>query len=145
MQLVGRVLLAALFLIAGWGKLTNFAGTVSFVAAVGFPMPEVMTVLAIIFELGGAALLVLGLHARVAAWMLVVFTVIATAAYHNAFVDATQQLMMLKNIAITGGLLYVAAHGAGRLSLRKWDWKCLGAKWCPDCKVASQSSASADL
>lgn len=137
-QLVGRVLLAAIFLIIGWGKLTNFSGTVPFVAAGGFPMPEVFTALAIIFELGGAIMLILGFHARLGAWMLIAFTAISTAAYHNAFADPSQQLMMLKNLSIIGGLFYVAAYGAGRYSLKQYDSKwCFGGRWCPDCKVAA--------
>ena len=127
--LAGRILLAALFLIIGWSKITGFDGTVAFVASAGFPMPEVLTVLAIIFELGGALMLIAGFHARLAAWMLIVFTAIATGAYHNAFADPSQQLMMLKNLSIIGGLLYVAAYGSGAWSISK---NC-GQKWCPDC------------
>jgi len=134
-QLVGRILLAALFLIIGWGKVTNFPGTVGFVASGGFPMPELFTVLAIILELGGAILLITGFHARTGAWMLILFTAVSTVAYHNAFADASQQIMMLKNLAIIGGLLHVVAYGAGRMSLKYWDKYCWGGKWCPDCKV----------
>ena len=128
--LAGRILIAILFLVAGWGKLTGFAGTVGFVASGGFPMPEVFAVLAIIFELGGGLMLLLGFHSRIAAKALIVFTVIATAVYHNVFVDATQQVMLLKNLAIIGGLLYVSVFGAGAYSLQK---NCGNAN-CPDCK-----------
>jgi putative oxidoreductase len=118
LPVAGRVLLGLLFLIAGWGKLTGFQGTVGFVASAGFPMPEVMTVLAIIVEFGGAVLLILGLEAKRVAWALAFFTLVATFAYHNVFMDPSQQIMFLKNLAIIGGLLYVAAYGSGAWSLK---------------------------
>jgi len=128
--LAGRVLIAVLFLIGGWGKITNFAGSVGFVASGGFPMPELFTVLAIVFEFGGALLLLSGYHARIGAKALIILTAIATVAYHNVFADPTQQVMLLKNLAIIGGLLYVAVFGAGAYSLQK---NC-GNSNCPDCK-----------
>ena len=129
LSLVSRILLAIVFLVAGFGKITNFAGTVGYVTAGGFPMPELFTVLAIIFEFGGAILLITGFHARVAAWMLIVFTAIATVAYHNNFGDQAQMLMFMKNLAIIGGLMQVAMYGAGAWALK---WNC-GMKMCPDC------------
>lgn len=128
--LAGRVLIAALFLVAGWGKITNFAGAVGFVAAGGFPMPEVFAVLAIIFEVGGGLMLLTGFHSRIGAQALILFTAITIIAYHNPFADPTQQMMMLKNLAIIGGLLYVVAFGAGAYSVSR---NC-GNSWCPDCK-----------
>jgi putative oxidoreductase len=134
---VGRILIGLLFVVAGWGKLTNFAGTEQYVGTV-FPMAALFTVLAIIFELGGGLMLVTGFHARLASWMLIVFTALATLGYHTDFSQPMQQIMFLKNVAIIGGLLYVSAMGAGKWSLSKWDTKiCMGGKMCPDCKVAS--------
>ena len=130
--LAGRILIAVLFLIAGWGKITNFPGTVAFVTAGGFPMPTVFAVLAIVFEVGGALMLLTGYCARLGAKALIVFSAIATVAYHNVFSDPTQQLMMLKNLAIIGGLLYVSAFGAGAYSLHKKCGDC-GSARCPVC------------
>ncbi|QQG37523.1 MAG: DoxX family protein [Candidatus Kaiserbacteria bacterium] len=135
-QLVGRVLIASPFLVAGWMKLTGFAGTVGYVASAGFPAPEILTVLAIIVELGGALALIAGLHARTAALGLIAFTIIATLGYHLNWSDPMQMTMFLKNLAIIGGLTYVFAHGANKMSLRSWDRYCWGGKMCPDCKVA---------
>lgn len=133
---LGRVLIALLFVVAGWGKLTGFAGAVAMVAAAGFPMPQLMTVLAIVFELGGGLMLLTGFHVRLASRMLVVFTVIATLAYHTDFSQQVNMIMFLKNLAIIGGLLYVCKAGAGSWSLSKWDTKiCMGGTMCPDCKV----------
>jgi putative oxidoreductase len=120
--LVGRVLLGVLFLPVGLMKLMGFAGTAGYIASVGLPLPEVGAALAIAIEIGGGAALLAGYHARLAALVLAVFTVVATVCFHNfwampadqAFV---QQLMFFKNIAVVGGLLVLAAHGAGAWSL----------------------------
>ena len=120
--LVGRVLLGVLFLPAGFMKLMGFAGTAGYIASVGLPLPEVAAALAIAIEIGGGAALLAGYHARLAAVVLAVFTVVSTVCFHNfwampadqAFV---QQLMFFKNIAVVGGLLVLAAHGAGAWSL----------------------------
>ena len=122
MLLLGRVLLGALFLVAGIRKIMFFAGSVGYFTKLGFPAPEVMTVISILIELGGGALLVLGWQARRASWLIIVFVAIATAMAHRFWeFDAAQygnQLNhFLKNAAIIGGLLYVAVLGAGRLSL----------------------------
>ena len=122
MLLIGRVLLGVLFLVAGLRIIQAYSGNIGYFTRLGFPAPEVMTVLAIIIEIGGGALLILGWQTRRIAWLLMLFVVIATALAHRFWeFDAAQygnQLNhFLKNIAIIGGLLYVAVLGAGRLSL----------------------------
>jgi putative oxidoreductase len=122
MLLAGRMLLAALFLVAGIRKLMAVAGTAGYFAKLGFPMPEVLVWVVIAVELGGALLLILGWHARKAAWLLMLFTLIATFAAHRFWeVDAAQYVNQmnhfLKNLAIVGGLLFVAAAGAGSLGM----------------------------
>jgi putative oxidoreductase len=120
--LVGRILLGVLFLPAGLMKLTGFAGTAGYIASAGLPLPEVGAALAIIIEIGGGAALIAGYRTVLAAQVLAVFTLVATVCFHNfwampadqAFV---QQLMFFKNIAVVGGLLVLAAHGAGAWSL----------------------------
>ena len=122
MLLIGRILLAAVFLVAGIRKVLGFAGSVGYFTKLGFPAPEAMTVLAIVVELGGGALLVLGWQARKAAWLMVVFVAVATLMAHRfwqfeAAQYANQLNHFLKNAAIIGGLLYVAVLGAGALSV----------------------------
>lgn len=122
MMLAGRILLAALFLVAGTRKLMAVAGTAGYFGKLGFPMPEVLVWVVIVVEIGGALLLILGWHARKAAWLLMLFTLIATFAAHRFWeVDAAQYVNQmnhfLKNLAIVGGLLFVAAAGAGSASL----------------------------
>jgi putative oxidoreductase len=120
--LVGRILLSLVFLIAGYRKLMAVAGSAGYFAKLGFPMPEVMVWVAIVVELGGAILLILGWKARWAAWLLALFTLIATFAAHRFWeVDpaqyANQMNHFLKNLAIIGGLMFVAAAGPGALSV----------------------------
>lgn len=122
--LIGRVLIAALFIPAGFGKLMGFAGTVGYISSVGLPLPQVAAALAILVELGLGIMLLVGFKTRWAALGIALFTLVATFAFHNywampadkAFVN---QLMFFKNIAVVGGLLTVWAFGPGRLSVDK--------------------------
>lgn len=121
LPLLGRMLIAALFLVAGVRKALAFAGTVGYFTKLGVPAPEIMTALAIIVEIGGAVLLILGWRTRWVAWLLIVFTAAATYFGHRFWeVDAAQfgnQLNhFLKNVAIVGGLLMLSAFGPGRAS-----------------------------
>ena len=124
LPLAGRLLIAALFLVAGIRKVMMFSMSVGYFTKLGFPMPEVMTVIAIAIEIGGALALILGWKTRAAALLLALFTVIATFMAHRFWeFDAAQQANQLnhflKNAAIIGGLLFVAASGPGRVSVGK--------------------------
>jgi putative oxidoreductase len=122
MMLIGRVLLGLLFLVAGIRIILSYSGNIGYFTKLGFPAPELMTVLAILIEIGGGALLILGWQTRRVSWLLMLFVIIATAMAHRFWeFDAAQygnQLNhFLKNVAIIGGLLYVVVLGAGKLSL----------------------------
>ena len=122
LALASRLLLAALFLPAGISKLTGFAGTVGYISSVGLPMPTVAAALAAVVEIGGALALLFGFGTRIAALALAGFTLVASFFFHaywavpadQAFV---QQLMFFKNMGVTGGLLALAAFGAGGWSV----------------------------
>jgi putative oxidoreductase len=121
-MLIGRILLGAIFLVAGLRKVMGVGMTAGYFAKLGMPAPEVMAWVAIVIEIGGALLLITGWHARRAAWLLILFVAIATAMAHRFWeFDAAQynnQLNhFLKNAAIIGGLLYVAVLGAGGVSV----------------------------
>lgn len=122
LSLVGRILLATLFLPSGISKLTSFANTVSYIKAAGMPMPEVAAVIALTVEILGGFALIPGIGTRFAAIVLAVFTLVASFYFHNYWaVPAGQQLVMqllfFKNIAVVGGLLTVATWGPGKWSL----------------------------
>lgn len=117
MSVIGRVLLATIFLLSGLHKIADPAGTQQYMSAMGMPATGVFLVGAIVFELAGALSLILGYWTRVGATLLIVFMIPATAIFHTNFADQIQFIMFLKNLAMTGGLLYVLAYGPGPLSL----------------------------
>jgi putative oxidoreductase len=121
-SLVGRLLLAAVFLPAGLSKITGFAGTVGYIGSVGMPLPTASAVAAIAVEVLGGLALVFGFQTRIAALALAAFTLVASFFFHNFWTlpeaqQMMQQLMFFKNIGLVGGLLTLAAWGAGTLSL----------------------------
>lgn len=122
LALVGRILIAVLFIPAGFGKLAGFAGTVGYIGSAGLPLPQVGAALAIVVELGLGLALLVGFKTRLAALVLAVFTLAASFFFHNYWAvpadkAMVQQLMFMKNVAIAGGLLAFVAFGAGRFSV----------------------------
>ena len=120
--LVGRILLAALFIISGFGKIGGFEGTAGYIASKGLPMPQVLAALTILVELGGGILLAVGFKARWAALAIAVFTLLAAVLFHNFWtLDGPARMgefnNFWKNISIVGGMLMVVAFGPGRLSI----------------------------
>lgn len=122
LALIGRLLLALVFLPAGIGKVTGFAGTAGYIASKGLPMPELGAAIALTVEIAGGLALIAGFGTRWAALALAFFTLVASYFFHNYWTlpvdqQMIQQLMFFKNIGIVGGLLVLAAHGAGAWSL----------------------------
>lgn len=111
----GRIALALIFVLSGAGKLAAYAGTQQYMESVG--VPGALLPLVILAELGGGLALVAGLLTRVSATGLALFSVVAAGLFHADFADQNQMIHFLKNIAMAGGLLVLAAHGAGRFSL----------------------------
>ncbi|HJY77666.1 MAG TPA: DoxX family protein [Burkholderiales bacterium] len=120
--LIARVLLVALFLLSGFGKLPNFAGTAAYVASKGLPLPELGAAIAIAMEVGVALLVLVGLKARAAALALAVFTIATGVLFHAFWADADAAIRtgdfinFWKNVSIAGGFLMVFAFGPGRYS-----------------------------
>ena len=119
--LVGRILIALIFIFSGFGKITGFSGTVGYIASKGLPLPQLAAIAAIIIELGGGILLVMGLKARWAAAAMLLFTGLAALFFHNFWAvspDQAQNQMIhfMKNISMMGGLLYVVVYGSGPIS-----------------------------
>jgi putative oxidoreductase len=122
--LVGRILLAAIFIKSGFGKITGFEGTVGYIASKGLPLPQIGAIVAILVELGGGILLAIGFKARWAALAIAIFTLAAGIIFHNYWaVDAAQrmgqEINFWKNVSMTGGLLLAYAFGPGRYSVDK--------------------------
>jgi putative oxidoreductase len=120
--LIGRLLLAVMFLLAGLSKLGGLEGTAGYIASKGLPMAQLLAIATVALEVGAAVMLIVGWKARWAALALAAFTLLATVLFHNYWAmpadqQMMQQLMFMKNLAITGGLLVLFAFGPGSLSL----------------------------
>lgn len=113
--LLGRVLLALMFVTAGWGKIGGYAGTQGYMEAMG--VPGFMLPLVILLELGGGLAIMLGLFTRSLAVLLAGFTLMASFLFHYQPAEKMQMLMFMKNISVAGGFLALAVVGAGAFSL----------------------------
>lgn len=120
--LVSRILLATLFVLFGWAKITGFSGTVGYMAQVGAPAPMLSAIIAVVMELGVGILIVLGFYTRPLAVLLALYT-IATAFIGHHFWNETGMTQMenminfYKNVSIAGGLVALAVTGPGRFSI----------------------------
>lgn len=122
LALIGRVLLALMFVLSGVGKLGDIAGTAGYIASGGLPMASALAVIVGLLELLGGLAIVVGFQARWAALALGLFTLAASLLFHKfwaapadqAFV---QQLLFMKNLSVAGGMFLVAALGTGPMSI----------------------------
>lgn len=114
-ELLGRLLLAIIFLLAGFNKIGGYSDTQAYMESMG--VPGILLPLVIILEIGGGIAIALGGFTRWAALALAVFCILAAAVFHHNFADPTQMIQFLKNLAIAGGFLVLYVRGAGPLSL----------------------------
>lgn len=117
LALIGRVVLAAVFILSGVSKLGAASEVQGYIASVGLPAPLLGYIIALIVEIGGSALLLVGYRTKLVAGVLAAFCVIAAVLFHRALGDQNQLIHFMKNLAMAGGLLQIAAFGAGRISL----------------------------
>jgi putative oxidoreductase len=120
--LLGRILVAILFVPSGFAKLTGFEGTVGYISHSGLPFPTLMAIGAVVVELGVGLAFLVGWKARWAALILAVFTLAAGFLFHNFWASpeaavAMQKINFLKNLAVAGGLFFAFVFGPGRLSV----------------------------
>lgn len=115
--LIARVLIGALFLLAGLGKLGDVAGFAGYLASGG--LPAFLAWPAVLFEIAVGAALIAGFQTRLVALAAAAFCVVAALLYHLNFADQMQIAMFFKNFAIAGGLLLLASTGAGRLAVEQ--------------------------
>ncbi len=114
---LGRVFMAFLFIMAGIGKAGNPEGTIGYISSAGLPLPELGYAIALAAEIGGGLLILVGYQTRLVAFGMALFTIATAVFFHNNFADQMQMTMFMKNFAIAGGFLVLAAHGAGALSI----------------------------
>ncbi|MBI5462147.1 MAG: DoxX family protein [Gammaproteobacteria bacterium] len=108
LNLVGRILMAQIFLLAGLNKITGYAGTQGYMDAMG--VPGMLLPLVIALEIGGGLALLLGWQTRWAGLALAGFSIVSAALFHANFTDQMQTIMFMKNLAMAGGLLMLSAY-----------------------------------
>ncbi len=114
-QVIARMMLGHLFLIAGWQKIGGYEGTQGYMESVG--VPGMLLPLVILLELGAGLAIIIGWQTKLAAAALALFTIASAVLFHHNFSDQMQTIMFMKNIAISGGLMLLAVYGAGACSL----------------------------
>src|SRR6478752_9970499 len=114
---IGRLMIGLPFAMSGLGKLGAYGATVGMITAAGLPFPTLAFAVAVAIELGGGLLLVAGYRARSVAAALALFSLAAAISFHGNFADQNQMIHFLKNVMMAGGLLQIAAFGAGAISI----------------------------
>lgn len=115
--LAGRVLLAAIFIFFGANKAADPTGTIAYIGSAGLPFPPLAYAGAVAVELGGGLALLAGYRTSIVAAALALFSIVTALTFHADLADQNQFIHFFKNFAMAGGLLQVAAFGAGRFSL----------------------------
>ncbi|RPD99165.1 DoxX family protein [Candidatus Pantoea deserta] len=113
--LLARILMPVLFITAGWGKLTGYAGTQQYMEAMG--VPGFMLPLVILLELGGGLAILFGFLTRFTALFTAAFTILTAFLFHSNFAEGVNQLMFMKNLSIAGGFLVLGLVGPGAYSI----------------------------
>jgi putative oxidoreductase len=120
---IGRILIGLPFAMSGLSKLAAYGPTTAKIGAVGLPFPPLAFAVAVAVELGGGLLLILGYRVRPVALALAVFSLATAVSFHGDFADQNQMIHFLKNVMMAGGLLQIAAFGAGAISIEGWRRK----------------------
>jgi putative oxidoreductase len=113
----GRILMSAIFIMAGFSKIGGYAATQGYMESMG--VPGALLPLVIALELGGGLALLVGWRARPVAFLLAGFSILSALIFHFNFADQMQSILFMKNLAIAGGLLFVTAAGAGALAINR--------------------------
>ena len=113
-EVLGRIFLSTLFLIEGINKIFNYARTIQYMES--FSVPEYLAIPAIILEILFPLLLIIGYHAKIAALVMAIFTIVVAIIFHTNFYDHMQFITFFKDIAIAGGFIIIFVNGPGRFS-----------------------------
>ena len=114
-NLIGRILISALFLLNGIFKISNYDGTIGWMESFG--MPGILLIPAIILEIAGPVLIIIGYKTKLAAGLLSLFCIVTAVIFHNDFANQMQLTSFLKNIALAGGFSILFVNGAKGFSL----------------------------
>ena len=117
LPLLGRLLIAGLFLLSGFGKLADPSGTIAYIVSAGLPVPQLAYAGAVAIEILGGIALLAGYRTRAVALALALFTLAAALGFHLQLADQNQFIHFFKNVAIAGGLLQIVSFGAGDYSI----------------------------
>lgn len=117
-DLLGRILIAVVFVVAGFGKIGGYAGTVGYMESQG--VPGILLPLVIAVELAGGLAIIVGYQTRLVALALAGFTLLSGFLFHFDLADQGQSINFMKNLAISGGFLFLFVNGAGHWSLDSW-------------------------
>jgi putative oxidoreductase len=117
LPLIGRMLLAAIFLVSGFSKLMAPSLTIGYIASLGLPAPILGYIGSMTLELVAGTLLIVGYRTRYVAALLAVYSIVTALIFHHALGDQNQMFHFLKDLAMSGGLLQLVAFGAGAYSL----------------------------
>ena len=117
LDLFGRILISVLFILNGFFKINNYDDTISWMES--FDMPGVLLIPAIILEVLGPILIIIGYQTKIVAGLLSLFCIATAIIFHNDFDNQMQLTSFLKNIALAGGFLFLVVNGAKELSLDK--------------------------
>jgi len=122
LALVARILLAAIFISAGFSKVMGFDGVTAYIASKGLPFPMILAGLTIALEILGGLAIVVGYKARIAGFLLALFSLLAALIFHNFWAFPPEQvylqnIMFMKNLSMAGGLFLLTVFGAGGYSI----------------------------
>jgi len=117
LSIAARLLMAQIYIISGFGKITGYAATQGYFASMGLPLPALLTPLVILIELGGGLALLFGFQTRWVAAILALFSIGSALIAHTNFADPNQMNNFMKNLAMAGGFLLFVKYGAGQPSI----------------------------
>jgi len=118
--LLGRVLMSAIFILAGFAKLTGAAATQAMFVKMGLPVPELAWAVTVAIELIGGLALLLGVATRPVGVLLGIWCIVTALVAHSNLGDPQMRIHFMKNLAMAGGFAYVAVLGAGAFSIDAW-------------------------
>ena len=117
LNLIGRILISSVFLISGFNKINQYDGTIEWMESFG--VPGILIIPAILLEIIGSLMIIIGYKTRVIATLFSIFCITLAIIFHNDFSDQMQLVAFLKNLALAGGFLFLVVSGPGKISLDK--------------------------